>query len=156
MKLQYLFLLFFSCALTFGQETQVPNVLPKTTASLTPPEHFEVAKQFNGYIHGGTASTILIQELAGTSYLLLKKGMTPDYFAQEGFTYISEEEVKTSSGLSGILYRMSFTVQNTQFERLMLFAGDYHRTFWIVANYPTMVSEQMLPVMKTSLLTLQP
>jgi len=139
-----------------AQEGIEPQMLASTTADITPPEYFEKAEQFYGYIHKGSASTILIQELAGTSYLLIQQGMTPEYFAQEGFTYISEEEVQTSSGLSGILYRMSFTVQETEFERLMFFTGDYHRTFWLVANYPAMVKDQMFGVMKKSLLTLQP
>ncbi|MCI4669244.1 MAG: hypothetical protein MRZ79_14005 [Bacteroidia bacterium] len=131
-------------------------MVAKTKASLTPPEHFKVAEQFYGFIHGESSSTILIQELEGTSYLLLKQGMTPEYFASQGFTYISAEDIITTSGLKGILYRMSFTVQETEFERLMLFAGDYHQTFWLVGNYPSMIKEQMFETMKNSLLTLKP
>ena len=158
----YINTIFFSILLllplssVLGQDYTQPQKLAKTTADVTPPQYFEAATQFQGYIHTGTSSTILLQELAGTSYLLIKRGMTPDYFAQEGFKYISEEEVVTNTGLKGILYRMGFTVQETEFERLMLFTGDYHRTFWLIANYPTMVSEQMYPEMKKSLLTLKP
>jgi len=77
-----------------AQEGIEPQMLASTTADITPPEYFEKAEQFYGYIHKGSASTILIQELAGTSYLLIQQGMTPEYFAREGFTYISEEKAE--------------------------------------------------------------
>ena len=139
-----------------AQAIDPPKMLPSTQADITPPDHFIPAREFQGYLHPGTSSSILLQEMEGTSFQLIRRGMTPDYFAQEGFRYIGEEEVETVSGMSGVLYRMEFTVQEVQFERLMLFVGDYHRTYWLVGNYPSMIKEQMFEPMKASLLTLKP
>jgi hypothetical protein len=40
-----------------------------------------------------------------------------------------------------------------QFERMMLFTGDYHNTIWLNASYPTMLKKILYPALKQSLLS---
>lgn len=136
-----------------AQAAAQPSIKENPTVRLTPPDQFEVAAQFDGYIHPGTATTILIQELADTHFQLIRTGLTPEYFASQQLQLLQEEEVTTQSGLGGVLYTVRFTVDEVDFERQMLFAGDYQRTAWIVANYPVLVRQEMAPVIRNSLLS---
>jgi len=64
--------------------------------------------------------------------------------------------------MDGKLYLLSFSVTSTdtskkvmQFERMMLFTGDYQRTIWINASYPVLVKKLLYQVIKESLLSVE-
>jgi hypothetical protein len=59
------------------------------------------------------------------------------------------------NGMSGVLYLVEFTVKGYDYERLMLFAGDYNNTIWINANYPTSAKSLLYDVLVECLLTAQ-
>lgn len=130
-----------------------PTVIPGTTIMMTPPEHFLISESIPGLIHPGSSTTVQVQEVVGTSYLMIKQAMTAEHFESQGVTLISEEEIKMENGMSGVLYLVEFTVKGYDYERLMLFAGDYNNTIWINANYPKSAKSLLHDILVESLLT---
>jgi hypothetical protein len=129
--------------------------IPGTHIKLQPPEHFLVSKEIPGLIHPGTSTTVQVQEIVGTSYVMIQQAMTPEHFASQGVTLISSSPVKMVDGKTGILYLFEFTVNGFLYERLMLFAGDYNNTIWINANYPKSAKDLLQDLLTKSLLTAQ-
>ena len=126
----------------FGTETLKLNYtpgelvqIPRTDVFMTPPEHFLVSENIPGMIHPGSSTTVQVQEIIGTSYIMIAQAMTPEHFESQNVRLISQEDVKMKDGKNGILYLVEFTVNGYDYERLMLFAGDYNNTIWINANY---------------------
>lgn len=134
--------------------TQVVDI-PGTNIKMQPPEHFLVSEAIPGLIHPGSSTTVQVQEVVGTSYIMIQQAMTPEHFESQGVTLISTTEVEMDNGMGGILYLVEFTVKGYDYERLMLFAGDYNNTIWINANYPKSAKSVLLKVITKSLLTAQ-
>jgi len=126
---------------------------PKTNIQIIPPAHFVLMEQAGGFLHVGTSSSIQVQEITGTSYLMITPGLTKDYLLSQKCNLISEEDVVNKNGQKGKIFTVTFLVDNVEFERLMYFTGDYNNTIWINANYPVAVKEMLNAVLKTSLLT---
>ncbi|MDD3741330.1 MAG: hypothetical protein PHH30_08810 [Bacteroidales bacterium] len=129
--------------------------IPGTHVKLQAPEHFLVSKEIPGLIHPGTSTTVQVQEIIGTSYVMIQQAMTPEHFESQGVTLVSSSPVKMVDGKSGILYLVEFKVNGFMYERLMLFAGDYNNTIWINANYPQSAKELLQDLLTKSLLTAQ-
>jgi len=129
--------------------------IPGTNVKMQPPEHFLVSKEIPGLIHPGTSTTVQVQEIIGTSYVMIQQAMTPEHFESQGVVLISSESIKMYDGKTGILYLVEFTVSGFAYERLMLFAGDYNNTIWINANYPKSAKELLQNILTKSLLTAQ-
>jgi len=136
---------------TPGVATQIPG----TYVSMVPPEHFLVSENIPGLIHPGSSTTVQVQEIIGTSYIMIAQAMTPEHFESQNVSLISQEDIEMTNGMSGILYLVEFTVNGFDYERLMLFAGDYNNTIWINANYPKSAKSLLFDVLKESLLTAQ-
>ena len=160
----HFFFLFVVLSFTFAQDASVNNILnkeqtyvdvPKTSVRFMPPAHFIYMEQNAGYLHIGTSSSIQVLEITGTAYTMITPGLTKDYFKSQGVELKSQEDVITKSGQKGVIYTVSFFVDNVEFERLMFFTGNYHNTIWINANYPVAVKEMLNAVLKESILTAQ-
>jgi len=121
--------------------------------AMIPPEHFIFAKDIPGYIHAGTSASIQIKEIDGTSWPIIDRAMTPEHFESQGVKFLNREEVELKSGLSGVLYTVSFEAKGVPYERVMLFAGDYNNTIWINANYPVMVKKTVFKPIINSLMS---
>ncbi len=132
-----------------------PVQIPGTNVTITPPEHFLVSESIPGLLHPGSSTTVQVQEVIGTSYIMLQQAMTPEHFESQNVTLISEEEVTLNNGMGGVLYLVEFTVKGYEYERLMLFAGDYNNTIWINANYPKSAKSLLHDLLVESLLTAQ-
>ncbi len=132
-----------------------PVIIPGTNILMTPPEHFLVSESIPGLIHPGSSTTVQVQEIIGTSYIMIQQAMTPEHFETQNVNLISEEEVKLKNGMNGVLYLVGFTVKGYDYERLMLFAGDYNNTIWINANYPKSAKSLLHDILVESLLTAQ-
>lgn len=126
-----------------------------TNISLVPPEHFLVSENIPGLIHLGSSTTVQVQEVVGTSYIMIDQAMTPEHFESQNVTLISKENVKMQNGTSGVMYLVEFTVKGYDYERLMLFTGDYNNTIWINANYPKSAKSLLYDVLIDCLLTAQ-
>lgn len=133
-------------------ETQLV-IIPGTNIQMQPPEHFLVSEAIPGLLHPGTSTTVQVQEIIGTSYVMIQQAMTAEHFASQGVTLISTTPVKMQDGRGGVLYLVEFTVNDFIYERLMLFAGDYNNTIWINANYPQSAKRILQDIITQSLLT---
>jgi hypothetical protein len=136
---------------TPGELVQIPG----TSVTLVPPEHFLVSENIPGLLHPGSSTTVQVQEVIGTSYVMIDQAMTPEHFESQNVTFVSKEYVKMQNGMSGVLYLVEFTVKGYDYERLMLFAGDYNNTIWINANYPSSAKSLLYDVLVECLLTAQ-
>ncbi len=127
--------------------------IPNTNIRIQPPEYFRFSESVPGFVHVGTMSSIQVEEVVGTSYLLISAAMDSAYFATQGMTLISSEPVIMHDGSEGILYTAEMKLKGFVFERLVLMSGDYHYTIWINAGYIKMLSQKLKPVILQSILT---
>ncbi len=134
--------------------TQLVSI-PGTHIKMQAPEHFMVSEAIPGLIHPGTSTTVQVQEIVGTSYVMIRQAMTPEHFESQGVHLVSTTDVTMQNGKAGVLYLVEFTVNGFDYERLMLFAGDYNNTIWINANYPKSAKSVLQDIITESLLTAQ-
>lgn len=159
--------LFYMAFVSYGQTADTLKsgkpktfLIPNTQIFITPPAHFKFVEKLNGFIHVGSSASITVTSVEGTSFLQVTDGLTPDYFKTQNAMLVATEDVKTANGMDGKLYTLSFTTTSTdtskkvlQFERMMLFTGDYHNTIWLNASYPAVLKKLLYPVLKESLLS---
>lgn len=127
--------------------------IPSTNIRIQPPEYFQYSDSLPGFLHVGTMSSIQVQEVAGTSYLLISMAMDSAYFASQGMTLISSEPVVMHDGSEGVLFTAEMKLKGFVFERLILMSGDYHFTIWINAGYIKLMRDKLRPIILQSMLT---
>jgi hypothetical protein len=130
-----------------------PEVGIYDLSCITPPSGFTVSDQFNGYINKNTSSTILVQLITGLNYINLAAGINSQHWASQQLTEVSRQDFSTESGMSGILFKLSFSVSETPMFRYMYITGDLSRTVWINATYPAQFDELISPFILSSLRT---
>ncbi|OFY92249.1 MAG: hypothetical protein A2309_13575, partial [Bacteroidetes bacterium RIFOXYB2_FULL_35_7] len=128
---------------------------PNTQIQLKPPAHFVPYEKIHGFMHPGSSSTLQVTEIQGTPYVMYVKGLTEEYFAQQGIKLVNTENITTKNGNKAVIYTLSFTVKGIDYERMMMFTGDYDRTIWVNANYPVMTKFLLESVLKNSLLSVR-
>jgi hypothetical protein len=139
----------------FTYDEKALVVIPGTNIKMQPPEHFLVSEAIPGLVHPGSSTTVQVQEIIGTSYVMISQAMTAEHFESQGVTLISTTDVQMQNGKGGILYLVEFDANGLTYERLMLFAGDYNNTIWINANYPKSAKRLLQTILTESLLTAQ-
>lgn len=177
-KLHYYILILFFLVLTilhppaFGQhitQTQKDSLLnnwqdiPGTDIRIIPPAYFKpfIKEGKYGFMHEGAGASIAVMEVKGTPWVMVTQALTKDYIEKQGMHYISREEVKTKAGNDGVIISVGFKVKSTdgkqdvEYERLMLFTGDYSRTIWVQGNYPVVAKKVLYLVVRESLLSVQ-
>ena len=127
--------------------------IPNTNIRIQPPEYFKYSDSLPGFLHVGTMSSIQVEEVVGTSYLLISRAMDSTYFATQGMTLISVEPVVMHDGSDGLLFTAEMKLKGFVFERLILMSGDYHFTMWINAGYLKLMSNKLKPIVLQSMLT---
>jgi hypothetical protein len=129
--------------------------IPGTNIKMQPPEYFLVSEAIPGLVHPGSSTTVQVQEIIGTSWIMIEQAMTEEHFDSQGVKLISSDLIEMTNGKSGIMYLVEFTVNGFEYERLMIFAGDYNNTIWINANYPKSSKRLLQDILINSLLTAQ-
>lgn len=119
----------------------VPEIKNAELSMIVPPSGFEVSTAFNGYIHMGASSAIILTMIEGVNFIKIAEGMTDEYFTRNKLTRISESKIDTDSDLKGISYKLSFAIDKTDFIRYMVYIGDLNRTLWLNITYPVQVEE---------------
>ena len=127
--------------------------IPNTNIRIQPPEYFQYSDSIPGFVHVGTMSSIQVEEVVGTSYLLISRAMDSAYFATQGMTLISVEPVVMHDGSDGLLFTAEMKLKGFVFERLVLMSGDYHFTMWINAGYIKLMSNKLKPIILQCMLT---
>jgi hypothetical protein len=88
--------------------------VPGTGVQLTPPQHFVLSQEFPGFIHPGSASTILITREEGTPFVFYQHKNVEQSFEEQGIEVIKVEEIKNNERKKGILYTLAFTSSRYQ------------------------------------------
>ncbi|MBR5982641.1 MAG: hypothetical protein IK025_02825 [Bacteroidales bacterium] len=127
--------------------------IPQTNIRIQPPEYFLYSDSLPGFMHVGTMSSIQVEEVAGTSYVMISMAMDSAYFASQGMKLISVEPVVMHDGSDGMLFTAEMKLQGFVFERLILMSGNYHYTMWINAGYIKLMKNKMRPIVLQSMLT---
>lgn len=109
----------------------------------------------NTFVNFQTSSFIQISEIEKVVYLLAVKNITPEILEPQGVRYIRSEEIITNRNKEGILIYLSHQIDGKDFERMMLFTGDYIRTIWISATYPIELKSSVHDILKKSILSIE-
>jgi hypothetical protein len=136
---------------TFNEEFLVK--IPETSIQIMPPEHFIFSEQVPGFIHIGTSATIQITEIKGTSYVMLKNGLTEKNLKDQNVQLLNNYEIEMLDGTPGHLFQVEFTSNNIKYLRYILLAGDYHNTMWISGSYAYRAKEIIEDILLQSMLT---
>lgn len=123
-----------------GQSDSLTVVTPEQKNAdlnmITPPEGFEATDKFNGYLHSQASTAIIMTMIENSNYINMERGMTDEFFAQKQMTLVKKEEFTSDHGFSGLIYKCTFVLQEMNFVRYFVFAGDLNRTLWLNITYP--------------------
>jgi hypothetical protein len=156
----------YSQGFSQAQKDSVLNAyvtLPNSDISMVPPAYFKPFLNDGkfGFMHEGAGASISIQEILGTPYPIVVQYMSKEYLETQGVKFIAKENVQTTQKKDAIIYLVSFSVKSKdgskeiQYERIMLFTGDYNRTIWISANYPVVARKMLFNPLRISLLSVK-
>ena len=127
---------------------------PSYGITILKPEGFVVADNFIGFIHPTAGVTLEIREQANTNYVFAAAAFTPERMAAQGITVDSKEEVTLDSGKKGLLYKVSFVVDDIPHQRYMLLTGTYNKMYLCSGTFSEQIAHLVSEVIKESLLTL--
>ncbi|MCK9611717.1 MAG: hypothetical protein PHR81_06205 [Bacteroidales bacterium] len=156
----------YSQGFTQEQKDSILNAyvtVPNSNIQIVPPAYFKafVNDGVFGFMHEGAASSISIQEISGTPYPIVAQSLTKEYLESQKMKLITKENIKTKAQKEAVIFLVSFPVkskdseQEMEYERMMLFTGDYNRTIWINANYPAVARKVLFAPLKESLLSVK-
>lgn len=117
----------------------VPSSINAPLEMLTPPPTFEPSTAFNGYISLKTSSAIVMILINDANYVSIVEGITDEYLAKNQLELVSRNDFKTTYGVSGVNFKLKFTLEGTEFVRYMTFIGDLETTLWLNTTYPKML-----------------
>ena len=132
-----------------------------TDIELMPPKFFiTLPSQNNVLVHPSTSSTIQVNEMKGLGYPLSISKLTNEHIEKQGAKLIFKKDTVMANGNKATLYLIRFKVTGKdanhttlEYERYMLFTGDYNNTMWINANYPVIAKETIASVLLKSILS---
>ena len=124
-------------------------VVPASTAAdlamIEAPEGFIKANQFNGYYHPLSQTSMVLTIVEGATYVNIKRGLTPEYYAKQRLTFVGEKEITTVSGLNGVMITCEFDLDGKRMVRNMVFIGDLRNTLWLSVTYHKDMSALLEP-----------
>ncbi len=163
MKIKILTFIFcivsFSC---FSQTSETKNKFFKATfnnITIDVPEGFEAVPNQNGFLHKGSASTLMVSEITASPFSFILSHFNSENLEKDGAKLTDKIEIKTTSGQDAVLYTLGFAVKSkdksssVDFERLILITGNETTTVVVVANYPVMIRKLIQDPLKISLLS---
>ena len=119
----------------------IPAPVKVNLSMITPPQEFQISPSFDGYINFQTSSAIIMTLIADVNYVKIKESITDDWFKSNKLTKLSEEEFVSEYGIPGTWYKSTFTLQETEFYRYTVFAGDLKQTLMLNITFPVMVKD---------------
>lgn len=156
----------FSQGFSQAQKDSVLNAyvtIPNSDISMVPPAYFKAFVKDGkfGFMHDGAGASISVEEIIGTPYPIVVQYMSKEYLETQGVKFITKENIQTRDKKDAVIYLVSFSVKSKdgikelEYERLMLFTGDYNRTVWISANYPIVARKMLFVTLRESLLSVK-
>ena len=136
-----IFFLTISFGELYSQSSNLSNpleieIIPYSIDCITPPEGFMVREGFNGYMHFGTRSSIVIFKLTNRTIINAEEAMNAEYFEANNITLISKKDITTNYGEDGFLYKFGYNLKGEDQIRYSLYLGDLNSVLWINFNYP--------------------
>ena len=126
---------------------------PETGFSLNAPEHFDTTYMYKGLLHKATSSSLVATKVVDRNPIAFNKSLTKEYFSTQQLTLLKSEKITTATW-EGVLYFLSFEINNIKMQRMMLVSGTYNDTYIVMANFPDMFSSQLIVPIRESMLTL--
>jgi len=156
----------FSQGFSEAQKDSIMNAyvtVPNSDIRIVPPAYFKAFVNDGkfGFMHDGSGASVSVQEIVGTPYPIVAQYMSKEYLETQGVKFITKEEIQTKEKKDAIIYLVSVPVKSKdgskelQYERLMLFTGDYNRTIWISANYPVVARKMLFVPLRECLLSVK-
>ncbi len=148
---------------SWGCSSQTTETKPKffkanvDNITIEVPVGFEKVQGQNGFLHKGSASTLMINEIKNSPFVFSADHFNAENLEQDGAKLMDKQELKTSSGLDAVLYTLALSIKsndnttNVDFERMVLITGNENTTVYIVANYPVIIKKLIQETMKTSI-----
>jgi hypothetical protein len=148
---------------SWGCASQTTDAKPKffkenvNNITMDVPVGFERVQGQNGFLHKGSASTLMINEISNTPFNYSANHFNAENLEQDGAKLIDKQELKTSSGQDAVLYTLTLSLKskdntsNVDFERMVLITGNENTTVYVVANYPVIIKKLIQETMKTSI-----
>lgn len=130
------------------------------TVTLDVPEGFEAVQNQNGFLHKGSASTLMIEEISNSPFSFSADHFSAKNLEKDGASLIGQQNIKTSSGQDAILYTLTVALKNkdntttVDFERMVLLTGNETKTICVVVNYPVIVRALIQEPLKTAMLSI--
>ncbi len=146
-----------------AQTSETKSKFYKVTVNnitLDVPEGFEAVQGQNGFLHKGSASTLMIEEIPNSPFSFSADHFNSENLEKDGAKLISKQDIKTSSGQDGVLYTLTVSLKNkdntssVDFERLVLLTGNETKTICVVVNYPVIIKKLIQEPLKTSMLSI--
>ncbi len=129
----------------FAQEDSLDVVLPTTEDAsirmITPPTGFEVSTAFNGYISMPNSSAIIMVMINNANYIKIAEGINEEYCSSNKLELLSSSSFESANGVKGRIFKMKFILQDDEWIRYMVFAGDLEKTLWLNITYPYKLEE---------------
>ncbi|HQI70200.1 MAG TPA: hypothetical protein PLT47_05585 [Bacteroidales bacterium] len=164
MKIRIITLLLIVASLGCSSQTnEAPKKFFKATVNnvtLDVPEGFEAVTGQNGFLHKGSASTLMIEEIPNSPYSFSAEHFNATNLEKDGAKLTGSDKIKTSSGHEAILYTLTVPLKSkdntttADFERMVLLTGNETRTICIVVNYPVIIKKLIQEPLKTSMLSI--
>ena len=128
-----------------------------TSISIRLPKHFKEFsnEDINGYMHTGTASSIVAYELEETPYALSSDSLTQEHLSGQDVKLVGQQESKTYKGAPAKFYFVEFTTKGVEVIRIMFFTGSYNKTVFLQANYPKVFDSLLRNVIMESFRTVK-
>jgi len=148
---------------SWGCASQTTETKPKffratfNNITLDVPVGFEEVQGQNGFLHKGSASTLMINEISNSPFSFTSDHFNAENLEKDGAKLIDKQELKTSSGQDAVLYTLTLSIKskdnttNVDFERMVLITGNENTTVYVVANYPVIIKKLIQETMKTSI-----
>ena len=122
-----------------------------TAVSLAPPSDFVPAKQFPGFQHDRSGSSIMVTEMAGP-YAEFRGAMTKEAMATRGMTLLSSESARFAN-LEGLLVSATQTANGIVYRKWLGVFGTAEKTVMLVASFPESAAAALSEPIKQSLLS---
>ena len=124
-----------------SMQVVVPTSEYADLAMLVPPPSFEESPSFNGYVSYQTGSGIIMTLITNVVYVRLAEGMDDAFYEKNSLTYISDAPIETDAGYKGRMFKLTYTMDETDFIRYMVYISDLENTLWLNITYPTMMED---------------
>jgi hypothetical protein len=131
-----------------------PKKINADLSLIIPPSGFEISELFNGYIYPQGSASIIMTLVEGVNYIKVCEGMNESFFKQNKLTLISDEKFISNNKIKGHIYKFLFKINEVDFIREMVFAGDLTKTLWLNITYPKRLNEIMEDEMLKSIMSI--